>query len=145
MKNSVKVLWAISAIVTILIVVALVKEVAPSPGPTTKPTPKSAPVTNPYLSKYAGGYTVEVTGYSGGDIESYVLHSNGSAKWMWIVPDASQGARVDSEKSGSWTASDGVIAISIRGKTGTIKEDFRLRGDRFYSTTSSDRYLKPTQ
>ena len=105
----------------------------------------STPVSNTWISKYAGGYTVEVSGYSGGDIESYVLRNNGTATWLWIVPDASQGARTESKKSGSWTASEGSIRISIRGNTGMIKEDFKMRNGRFYSTSSSDRYLKPTQ
>ena len=147
MTKSDKVLWTISAIVLIAIVIALVKQFVPSPDPVSKPKSRPAPTTvsNTYINQYAGGYTVEVIGYTADDIESYVLRRDGTVKWMWILPDASQGARVDSEKSGSWTASEGKIVISIRGNTGTIREEFRMRSGRFYSTTSTDRYLKPTE
>ncbi len=110
--------------------------------------PNSAPpavtkTVNKYIYLYAGSYYVRIDGMGAGEAEEvFVLHKDGTAKWIWIVPDRSAGAKVDSEKSGSWTASGGRIVISVQGNTGVITEEFNQNGGRFQSTTSRDRYLK---
>ncbi|MCD4769502.1 MAG: hypothetical protein K8R35_04985 [Bacteroidales bacterium] len=106
---------------------------------------KTSPVeqTNLYVKKYAGGYTIEVKGISSeNSIEAYALADNGQAKWMWIVNDGSGGANLESEKTGTWTATENKITINIKGNTGIITEDYVLIDGVFTNTISNDRYLK---
>ena len=140
-----KIVGAVSLVVLIIIVIALVKGFGSDPAAIPDPKTAASTVNNAFLSKYAGGYSVEVDGYSETDKESYVLMKNGTAAWMLIVADASQGARTASKKYGTWTATEGNIVISIQGNTGTITEEYDYRNDRFCSITSSGRCLKPTE
>lgn len=137
-----KIVGAVSLVVLIIIVIALVNGFGSDPAAIPDLKPAASTVHNAFLSEYAGEYTVEVDGYSDTDKESYVLRKNGTATWMLIVPDASQGERKASEKYGTWTATEGNIVISIQGNTGTITEEFDYRNDRFRSTISAGRYLK---
>ena len=74
---------------------------------------------NPFLEKYAGGYMIEVKGYtSNSDAELYVLHKNGNAKWMMIMVRSNGQTEVVSEKMGTWDATSDKITISIKGNTG---------------------------
>jgi len=145
MKKPERILWVLSALIVVLMVIALVKRFGPDPSSKPDLTPIAPVESNPYLSKYAGGYTVEVIGYTGTDIESFVLRKDGTATWMHIVPDAAKGARTDSKKYGTWKASEGKIVISIKGNTGTVTEEFNYRNEKFRSTISAGRYLKPTE
>lgn len=84
---------------------------------------------------------MEVVGYTGTDIESFILRKDATATWMMIVPDATKGARTESKKYGTWTAAENKVVISIKGNTGTIIEEFNYRNDKFRSTISAGRYL----
>ena len=100
-------------------------------------------IVNPYHEKYAGGYTIEVKGYtSDTDAELYVLHKSGSAKWMLITVQPGRQAKVVSEKMGTWNASVDKITISIKGNTGLIVEEYSLIGGKFIF---GDRSLKKTE
>ena len=101
---------------------------------------------NKYLATYSGGYTIEILGYSSDDdVEAYALHENGKAKWMLIVNDGYGDAKIMSEKSGVWIASEGKIKITIQGNTGSIVEEYVLKNGNFVNTLSEDRYLKRTK
>jgi len=101
---------------------------------------------NKYFVEYAGGYTIEIIGYSSNDeAELYVLHLNGKAKWMLISNDRSGKAKIMSEKSGSWTADEGRMKITIQGNTGPIVEEYLLKNGKFVNTISEDRYLQRTR
>lgn len=140
-----KIVGTVSLVVLILIVIALVRGFGSDPAELRDSEPAVSKVSDTFLLKYAGGYSVEVDGYSDTDKESYVLRKNGTVTWMLIVPDASQGERTASEKYGTWTATEGNIVISIQGNTGTITEEFNYRNDKFHSTLTAGRYLKPTE
>src|SRR5690606_39157978 len=74
---------------------------------------------SPFIKEYAGGYMIEVNDApSNQNAEGYALRTDGTAKWMWIINDGSGGANIQSEKSGTWTASDGRIIVSINGNSG---------------------------
>ena len=75
---------------------------------------------NEWMLKYAGAYTIELDKYSGQDMEVEILKKDGSATWMWIVPDSRNGAKAESEKHGTWAARKDEITVRIKGKTGTI-------------------------
>lgn len=101
---------------------------------------------NLFLKEYAGAYTIEISGINNSDeIEAYTLHESGSAKWLYIVPDNVEGAKLTSEKTGTWTAEDGKISITIQGNAGLITEDYELKNGRFINVLISDRYLKETK
>jgi len=95
---------------------------------------------NPFLAQYAGAYEIKVKGYSGTDKESYELLKYGSAKWIMtsFLSDTSSRAWI---KSGTWTASDGEINVTIEGNSGDIKLTYNLQNGRFVEDLSSDRYL----
>lgn len=112
----------------------------------------SSEVDNPYLKKYTGGYTVEIKGISvtkiDGITEVYVLAQNGLAKWMQVKNDGRGGTSVESEESGTWTATETKISITtktltIYGKSETVTEEYILQNGTFVFTLSNDRYLKP--
>jgi len=68
------------------------------------PTADEKP-SNPYLSKYAGEYIIKVLGISIRNIaEVYILHENGSAKWMLLEDHGLGGVKKVSEKTGTWAA-----------------------------------------
>lgn len=116
---------------------------AESTSYTAKQASVAAPVSNPFVQKYAGGYMIEVRGISSDrDAEGYALRKDGTAKWMWIVNDGNGGANIQSEKTGTWTASDGQITVSINGNIGIIEETWQLKNDMFYDTNNPNRYLK---
>lgn len=101
---------------------------------------------NKYLSIYSGGYTVEVKGYSSdNDVELYVLHNSGKAKWMHIVNDGYGDAKIMAEKTGVWTANEKKITLTIQGNTGPIVEEYVLKKGRFVNTLTDERYLKRTK
>ena len=98
---------------------------------------------NPFMQKYAGGYIVEVNGVPNTDEgELYVLHQNGSAKWLWISVLSNGSTQVKSEKTGIWEATQNKITITIKGNTGNIVETYSLVGDKF---VNGDRSLKRTE
>lgn len=104
---------------------------------------QKAPEVNPFMQQYAGGYIVEVNGISNEESgEIYVLHENGNAKWMWIKIKPGGQTEVQSEKSGSWTATQDNISITIDGNTGIIIEQYKLINNRF---VSGDRYLSKSE
>ena len=140
-----KIVGVVSLVVLIIIVIALVKGFGSDPALIPDLKPADSTVNNAFLSEYAGEYTVKVDGYSDTEKESYVLRKNGTAAWMLIIADDSQGARTASEKYGTWTATEGNIVISIQGNTGTITEEFNYQNDRFLSILTAGRYLKPTE
>ncbi len=100
-------------------------------------------VVNPYHEKYAGGYMVEVKGYtSDTDAELFVLHKSGSAKWMWIMVQSDGKTKIVSEKTGTWNASEDKITISVKGNTGLVVEEYKFIGGKF---SLGDRSLKKTE
>lgn len=104
---------------------------------------QKAPEVNPLKQQYAGGYIVEVNGISNEESgEIYVLHENGNAKWMWLKVKPGGQTEVQSEKSGSWTATQDNISITIDGNTGPIIEQYKLINNRF---VSGDRYLSKSE
>ncbi len=102
-------------------------------------------VVNPYLKKYAGGYTIEVRGFSGAVVEAYALREDGTASWMWIEPNGMGGAREVEKKTGTWNATETTISTKINGKSGLIVEIYTLKNGVFVNNISSDRYLKPSK
>jgi hypothetical protein len=112
------------------------------PEKRSTPTPT---VVNPYVKKYAGGYTIEVRGYSGAVVEAYALRDDGTASWMWIEPNGIGGAREVEKKTGTWNATETTITTKINGKSGLIVETYTLKNGVFVNNLSSDRYLKPSK
>ncbi len=101
------------------------------------------PTTNPNLQKFAGGYIVEVKGIPDtNEGEIYVLHQNGSAKWMWIFVQSNGATDVKSEKTGTWEAAEDRITIRIKGNSGNIVETYSLVGGKL---VYGDRSLKRTE
>ena len=98
-----------------------------------------------YVKKYAGGYTIEVKGFSGLATEAYALRDDGTATWMWIEPNSTGGAKVVDKKTGSWEATATSITTKINGKSGIIIESYTVRNGIFVSNSSSDRYLKHSE
>lgn len=99
-----------------------------------------------YLKRYAGVYTIEINGNeSANEIEAYELFENGQAKWMWMGNNGVGDANVRSTKSGTWTANEQKISITLQGNSGPITEDYVLQNGTFTSTFSQDRYLKPNE
>ena len=134
------------ALILGLLIVLLLLGKARKQQTVPKPSPAPAAVVNTFVTQYAGVYTVALIESSSDEArEVYELKEDGTAKWMWIVPDAEQGVKVDYEKTGAWTASEGRIEISVQGNSGMITEVFELRSGSFYSTKESDRYLKQNQ
>lgn len=110
---------------------------------------KTSPVedVNPYFKKYAGAYTAEIKGKSvteiDGRVEVYLLTANGQAKWMMIKNDGNGGAVIESEQTGTWTATETKISITAGNNSGTLTEDYILQNGIFVYSVSKDRYLKP--
>jgi hypothetical protein len=106
------------------------------PIPTIKP--------NQFMIKYAGSYRVHVSGVSSSEnAEGYALSNDGTAKWMWIVNDPKEGAKIDSEKTGTWTAEEEKIIISINGNSGMITETWLFQRDGvFRDADIPERYYK---
>lgn len=101
---------------------------------------------NEYTAKYAGGYTVELEGVNSDDAaEIYILRNDGSAKWIYLKNDGTEGGKIESEKSGNWSATDKSISITCEGNSGPITENFEIKNGVFYDTMSGDRFLKPKQ
>ena len=101
---------------------------------------------SPYLNKYAGRYTIQVKGMpSTNEREDYALAPNGHATWVRIINDRSEGNKTQQQKTGTWTATQNKITISIQGNTGTIVEKYNLTDGQFVNTTFRDRYLKKIQ
>ncbi len=99
-----------------------------------------------YKSKFAGGYTIEVEGVSSAqEVELYALNENGGAIWMWIENDGNDGAIIEDEKSGTWSATENSITIDIRGNSGMISETYKLKGNLLTNTQLTKRYLKKTE
>lgn len=97
---------------------------------------------NPFMLKYSGGYIVEVKGVPNTDEgELFVLHQNGQAKWLWIEVQNGQ-SEIKSEKTGSWTATEDKITITINGNSGLITETYNLIEDKFIN---GDRSLKKSE
>jgi hypothetical protein len=92
----------------------------------------------PYLKKYAGTYSIMV-GNDGS--EAYALAENGSAVWINGWKDSS-GKLQTQKKSGSWTAGDGNIKVTINGNTGKIIQEYKIKNGRFVSVDDSRTYLK---
>jgi hypothetical protein len=86
---------------------------------------------NPLMAKYAGGYIVEVKGVPNTEEgELFVLHQNSQAKWLWI--EVKNGtSEIKSEKTGSWTATEDKITITIDGNSEPIIETYNLVEDKF--------------
>lgn len=141
MKSQRRLLYTLLVIVVLAMVATIVKRSVTPRDPLPDPKPRTTIEVNGYHTKYAGGYTVEVVGYTGTDIESFILRKDATATWMMIVPDATKGARTESKKYGTWTAAENKVVISIKGNTGTIIEEFNYRNDKFRSTISAGRYL----
>ena len=79
MKGQKRLLYILAVIVVLAMVAAVIKRsVTPRELP-PNPKPRTAIVVNSYHTKYAGGYTVEVVGYTGTDIESFILRKDGTA------------------------------------------------------------------
>lgn len=105
---------------------------------------KETPVqTNQYIFMYAGSYMVEVEGISSqNETEGYALKSDGTATWLWIENDGSNGAVVKSKKHGTWTAEKGKIVTSINGNSEEIVERWKENNGTFINEDSPSRYLK---
>lgn len=107
--------------------------------------PRSVKQVDPLLEKYSGGYYVDVAGVPSNDVmESYVLSKDGSAKWLYIVNDGANGAKVDSKKYGTWTVTENEITINIQGNTGLITEKYILSNGVFRDDLTGKRQLKLT-
>lgn len=145
MKTQKIILYVLIALVLVAMVPAIIKKLNSPSEPLPDSTRLTSVEINSYHTKYAGGYTVEVVGYTGSGTESFILRKDGTATWMLIVPDATKGARTEAKKYGTWTASENKVVISIRGNTGLIKEEFNYRNGKFRSTVSAGRYLKSTK
>lgn len=92
-----------------------------------------------HLRQYSGSYNIFVTGL--GSNEAYALKTDGNAVWVYGWKDKS--GRIQTEtKNGTWTASNGLITISINGNTGVITERYRLVNGKFVSTEDKKRYLR---
>ena len=141
MKN----LWVIVGLAIILLIVLLNIFLPGGKKQTLKSTEKPI-VSNPYLTKYAGGYTVEVSSMPpDAQVEAYILHKSGKAKWMLLTNDGRGNAKIKSEKTGQWTAEENKIMITIQGNTGDLSEDFVYKNGRFVDTLTGERYLKKTE
>jgi hypothetical protein len=98
---------------------------------------------NPFVKKFAGSYLVEIKGLPiSNKVEAYALAENGMAKWMFIEEDSNGQAKATSKKSGTWTATETQISITIEGNSGSIIEDYILTNGIFVNTISSERFLK---
>ena len=73
--------------------------------------------------------------------EAYALGVNGSAVWVNGLKDAS-GKLQTQKKSGTWTAKEGYIKVTIQGNTGAIVQEYKLKNGRFVSVDDSRAYLK---
>ena len=112
-------------------------------GQNPTPTTPTTQTPNPYMEKFAGGYIVEMKGIPNtNEGEIYVLHQNGSAKWMWITVRSNGATDVKSEKTGTWEAAEDRITIRIKGNTGSIVETYSLVGGKL---VYGDRSLKRTK
>jgi len=135
----IKLLWLI---VIIIIIVAIVWS---NPPKTQKKKSKSNYTTavkssNSKLRVHAGNYTIELSGKTDpNNVESYILKENGTATWMWIQPAGRGGAKVTSEKHGSWDVKENSIVIKIKGNTGTIIETYTYSNGAY---RYGSRYLK---
>lgn len=86
--------------------------------------------------KFSGTYEIMYQGYNGSDSERYELKANGVAVWTHKARSGS------STKSGTWTAGEEDITVSITGNTGVISEGFALKGKRLVSKDDKNRYLR---
>jgi hypothetical protein len=93
-----------------------------------------------YLSKYSGTYSVEIGKSDWG--ETYVLTSDGKAKWMFL--DArTKTPTVMQTLTGTWTAKESYINISITASPNGV-EEYTMKNGVFYSKAKFKRYLKRT-
>lgn len=114
--------------------------------PSDESEPPQVPNRIDWKREYAGSYSIEVDSISSSpEMEVYVLHEDGSAKRIYLVSDFAGGARIHSEKSGLWDASQYSISITVQDNSGLITETYSFRGGRFVNERIDDRYLKPTR
>jgi phosphomannomutase len=112
---------------------------------TTSTVTSNKLTTNKFTEKYAGGYTVELANSNTiTDAEVYILRPDGSAKRIHIKNENGN-AQVDSEKIGTWSATENSISITCEGNSGPLTESFQKRNGVFYDTSTGDRYLKEKQ
>lgn len=95
-----------------------------------------------HLKQYVGAYTVELSGKSSSSVNSevYYLYENLEAKYALYKYDAVKGAKQDFARFGKWYATDSTLEISVRGRSGMIKEQF-IKEDGIWIDESSGRYL----
>ena len=91
-----------------------------------------------YVKKYSGAYNIGLDG-----VEAYALREDGTC--VWIYGWMSNGKMQTQQKSGTWTAKDGYISISINGNTGIIVEEYVFKNGRFVNKEDPSRYLKKRQ
>lgn len=108
---------------------------------TSPPKRSKAIVENPkpskYVKKYAGVYVFEYTEYPEYSTEQWILSPDGTCTWV----DESGGYRT--QKYGHWTAEQGIIHTSVKGRSGDdIEEDYKFKKGFF---RSFNHYLKKTK
>lgn len=87
-----------------------------------------------YTVKYAGAYGISPDG-----AEAYALRADGSCVWIY---GWKEGGQVKTQKkTGTWSAEEGYIRISIQGKTGIIVEEYLMKSGKFVNKAEPSRFL----
>ncbi len=89
------------------------------------------------LEQFSGNYIIKVKGYSSGnEIEKYTLYKDGTAEWRYIEKPS---YKIISLKKGRWNVEPNLIKITIKGNTGEISENYKLKNGKW---EFGDRYLE---